>query len=330
MKKSFIGANYLALLFPVLLLFGNIGQNGFLLHAQPTITASLNAYDGLIGDQFQLNITAEYDTHTTLELPTITEVAVDSLEILNVGEVSIESLDNITKATQIYTLTGFEARTYTIRKVGVRFKSDNGQTGIIQTEPVTLTITEPEIDPEGGAKPNKTNLDVPLTFKEMLPYIVVGIIILVLITFLIRHFLKKRQQQVEDIFISPPPPPRPAHETALAALDQLAKAELWQQGKIKSYYSELTDIARHYIEHRYEIPALESTTDELMSAFKQTNVSAKNLQPLKNILNMADLVKFAKAKPTIDQHNSSFKVIEQFVLQTKLVKPLFEEETVES
>jgi protein subunit release factor A len=78
--------------------------------------------------------------------------------------------------------------------------------------------------------------------------------------------------------------------------------ELWQKGEVKEYYSELTDI-RNYIEEAIEIPAMESTTSELIVALraaslkKEMSVSQDTIENLERVLKQADLVKFAKSKP---------------------------------
>jgi hypothetical protein len=78
---------------------------------------------------------------------------------------------------------------------------------------------------------------------------------------------------------------------------------LWQKGEVKSYYSELTDIARTYIEEEINIPAMESTTSELIVNLRNTakqkklKLSQETLQNLEKVLKQADLVKFAKVKP---------------------------------
>ena len=86
-------------------------------------------------------------------------------------------------------------------------------------------------------------------------------------------------------------------------LETLEKKELWQKGEVKAYYSELTDIARNYIEEAIEIPAMESTTSELIQGLRAASVKKKMtlsqeiIENLERVLKQADLVKFAKSKP---------------------------------
>ena len=122
---------------------------------------------------------------------------------------------------------------------------------------------------------------------------------------------------------------------ALQRLNELDGKQLWQKNKIKQYYVELTDIVRTYIERELKIPALESTTDELMETIGDFNTSSslnipnETVDKLNNLLKDADLVKFAKFKPLVNDielhRNSAGEIIDE--LHPKVI--VEEDETVE-
>jgi hypothetical protein len=129
-------------------------------------------------------------------------------------------------------------------------------------------------------------------------YLLILVLILVLGAFLywlIKKYQKKKVEAIEEL--------KSPIERATILLKTLEKKELWQKGAVKEYYSELTDIARNYIEEAIEIPAMESTTSELIVALraasikKKMTVSAETLENLERVLKQADLVKFAKSRP---------------------------------
>ncbi len=109
-------------------------------------------------------------------------------------------------------------------------------------------------------------------------------------------------------------------EKATSLLNNLEKKELWQKGEIKEYYSELTDIARNYIEEAIEIPAMESTTSELIAGLKAASVKKKmtvtpeTIENLERVLKQADLVKFAKSKPVEYEITSDKEKIQKAIL----------------
>ena len=92
------------------------------------------------------------------------------------------------------------------------------------------------------------------------------------------------------------------HELALKKLNALEKKSLWQQGAVKAQCAELTFIIREYLEKRYQVRALESTSEELMSQLKKTDFPIELKADLENILTQADLAKFAKAIPPSEFH----------------------------
>lgn len=135
---------------------------------------------------------------------------------------------------------------------------------------------------------------------------------------LIYWLLRKPSEEVE-VVVAPPPPPPPAHVTALEALQSLKQAELWQRGEIKAYQSELTHIIRQYLEDRFGIQALEMTTDEIARALASTSFDKKQESKMREILQMADLIKFAKARPDVSLHDQYMQDAEAFVRATRAV-----------
>ena len=128
---------------------------------------------------------------------------------------------------------------------------------------------------------------------------------------------KKKQEEIipEPVIIK-----RPAHTIALEKLDNLDDAKLWQKGQIKEYQSELTFIIREYLENRYDMPALESTTDEITKALRKRDFNKEDETDLQNILQIADLVKFAKATPAEELHQQFLDRAYGFVKKTKLIE----------
>ena len=125
-------------------------------------------------------------------------------------------------------------------------------------------------------------------------------------------------------------------EKATSLLNSLEKKELWQKGEIKAYYSELTDIARTYIEEAIEIPAMESTTSELIEGLRKASLkknmklSQETIENLERVLKQADLVKFAKSKPLDFEITEDRKKIESAIVILDKSIPIVVEEKEES
>ena len=101
----------------------------------------------------------------------------------------------------------------------------------------------------------------------------------------------------------------------------MSEKKLWQNGRDKQYHTELTDILRQYIEQRFEVPAMEKTSDEILDELYELAETQKaSLANLKQILSIADLVKFAKYQPLADENQLSFMNAKMFVEQTKKIE----------
>jgi hypothetical protein len=95
-----------------------------------------------------------------------------------------------------------------------------------------------------------------------------------------RYFTKRNMNRI----VEPPKPAIPAHITALAALEKIREEKIWKEGKVKEYYSAISDAIRLYIEERYSVFALESTTDEIMTAFRTQVVDPESKNKLQQLL----------------------------------------------
>ncbi|MCB0685728.1 MAG: hypothetical protein KDC53_04365 [Saprospiraceae bacterium] len=165
-----------------------------------------------------------------------------------------------------------------------------------------------------GLAPIKPILREPYKFRDALPYVVALLLGLAIIGFI---FLRKKKAEPEPVIVEIPIPP---DEQALGDLEKLRAKKLWQSGKIKEYQSELTHIIRAYIEARYHIPALESTTSEILDSSTIKLLDDRLKQDLDQILNIADLIKFAKAQPDIGIHEEFMQKADQFVRHTRETK----------
>ena len=122
---------------------------------------------------------------------------------------------------------------------------------------------------------------------------------------------KKKGYYFKPVVIEPP------HVIALHALDHVKVEKLWQQGKEKEYFTEVTDILRKYIENRFGVNAFEMTSDEILNIVNNFMIADSSTDSLKQVLKLADLVKFAKYKPFPDENDLSLVNAYLFVNQTK-------------
>ena len=113
---------------------------------------------------------------------------------------------------------------------------------------------------------------------------------------------------------------------AIEALEKLRDEKLWQNDKHKLYYSGLSDILRTYLASRFEVGAMEMTTDEIDDALRAVEIEQKQKMNLLSVLRDADLVKFAKATPEAEENELTYHKAYHFVEETKPVEVVEEED----
>ena len=178
--------------------------------------------------------------------------------------------------------------------------------------------------PENIINPDTSSIILPIediiveekNFKDYLwiLYIILGLALLVLSMFLYKKLKKKKtdepEEMIEVVVL-------PAHLRALDKLQHLGKEEPWKHDKVKQYQSDLSYIVREYLEARFKVPALESTTGEITRSLRQTDINTALIPDFIDILRIADMVKFAKAKPTEDIHKSFLDKAIELIQATK-------------
>ena len=165
-----------------------------------------------------------------------------------------------------------------------------------------------------GLAPLKPIRREPAKFSDYLPYIL-GLLGVIALFFLIRWWLRRpKKEEIEPVVYEVP---RPPHEVALAQLNDLERRELWQKGQIADYHSILSRIVREYLEERYMVAALESTTSEVRSMLKP-HLTPDQFDDMMKMMQLEDLIKFAKAEPPLEVHAQHLEFARQFILSTKV------------
>ena len=306
----------------ILLFFVVVAFAGQVNAQQIKATASLDSSKILIGDQVKLFLEIDHPKSVNVTFPQVPDIINGLIEVLGRSGIDTFEADNdkFMKQIQAYTITCFDSGAYRIPPYWFKINMD-GNIDSVPSNGVTLQVFSMEIDTTKGPTDIKMPYDAPLTLKEVTPYIL-GVILIGAIIFFLLYSIKRKKKN-KPIFARPKKPKEPAHIIALRELDRIKTEKVWQQGKTKQYYSELTDTLRTYIEDRFEIRAMEKVTDEILESFRiQKDVlSDKNFANLSQILQLADLVKFAKYQPLPDDDNLALVNAFFFVNDTKKEEP---------
>ncbi|MCD4736433.1 MAG: DUF4381 domain-containing protein [Bacteroidales bacterium] len=300
----------------ILIIFGMFAAESF---GQVTAEATLDTSSIPIGGQTHLNLIVSYQADYTLKWPILEDTITGDIEILRktrMDSVVSENKESITKKLSL-TITCFDSGYYAIPPFKFRYTKPGDTTAYTsETRALLLGVTGVEIDPSADIRDIREPQPAPFTFREALPWIIIILVLSGLIYFIL-FYLKKRKK-AEPIFRPSFKPGIPPYQLALDTLDTLKRKKLWQNGHLKEYYTELTDIVRTYIEGQFHIQALESTTEEILENILPVVRNDQARQKLQESLLLADLVKFAKEKPQPLENDVCFNYINDFIRESYL------------
>jgi len=212
-----------------------------------------------IGEQIQLKISVNETTNVVF--PTL---KLDSLRKVEVVEVlPTDTLKN--RLEKKYLLTSFDSGVYVIPQQTVLVNNKRFFTDSLMVNVATIKVdtTKQKMFPIKAIQREPKTFD---DYKHLFWWLIPIFVLLAIILYFI--FRKKKEKEVPKVYVAP-------IQEALQRLKELDEKHLLEQNKIKIYYSELTDIVRTYIEKDISIPALESTTNELIETIKDFNESSK-------------------------------------------------------
>lgn len=287
----------------------------------PQAKAELDTMLLLIGDHLKLQIDVTGHDTAFVQFPVFTDTVVKNVELLK--DLPFDTLNDngLVTIRKQYILTSFDSGYYHIKPLAVILRYGKSRIDTIFTNPMFFGVQTIQIDStENRVADIKLPIDTPLTisefFSEYFPYMITILVVIVL-GLVTLWLVKNRKKNIKETIIEIPK--EEAHVIALRELDSLAEQKLWQKGLVKDYYTGLSETIRRYIEHRFHILALESSTSDITHIVKSQKIIDKTLQPnLTELLETADLVKFAKHEPLASDHIKYLEQAYYFVKQTKI------------
>lgn len=275
--------------------------------AQKQVETSIDTTKNKIGAEFKLTLKTVVNANSKVVFPKLKRFG--TLEVIQSYPVDTVKKNDTYELIKKYGLTQFDSGRYVIPSVQILidkkpYFSDSIRVEVANVKVDTLQQKMYDIKDVTAADGG---------IGDWWKYVLALVIILAIGAGIYWYVKKHQKKKIEEEVYKTP------IEKATSLLNNLESKELVQKGEIKEYYSELTDIARNYIEEAIHIPAMESTTSELIEAIrtastkKKMTLTPETVENLERVLRQADLVKFAKSKPLefeiTDDRNKIQKVI---------------------
>ena len=279
------------------------------------VSASIDSTMLMIGDQTAMHLTVTQEADEHVEMPVFGETLQDGIEIVDRSAVDTTTLpDGRLQLSRELTLTSFKDSLFAVAPIAVVSGSDT-----FWTEPMALNVIQPfEVDSSLAITDIKDIEKAPIYWWGILRWILLALAVIGLfvgayygVQWYRKHFLKEEEVIEPELL-------RPADEVALEKLDEIKAQKIWKDGKVKEYQTELTDVVREYISRRFDVQSTEKTSDETLRAMKPL-IDKELFAKLSKMLQLADLVKFAKWHTTPDENEQALSTAYEFVNETKEV-----------
>ncbi len=279
------------------------------------VSASIDSTMLMIGDQTAMHLSVTQEANERVEMPVFGETLQDGIEIVDRSAVDTTTLpDGRLQLSQELTLTSFKDSLFAVAPIAVVSGGDT-----FWTDPMALNVIQPfEVDSSLAITDIKDIEKAPIYWWGILRWILLALAVIGLfvgayygVLWYRKHFLKEEEVIEPELL-------RPADEVALEKLDEIKAQKIWKDGKVKEYQTELTDVVREYIGRRFDVQSTEKTSDETLRAMKPL-IDKELFAKLSKMLQLADLVKFAKWHTTPDENEQALSTAYEFVNETREV-----------
>ncbi|MDD4603634.1 MAG: hypothetical protein PHF97_07490 [Bacteroidales bacterium] len=287
-------------------------------YTQVSVSAKLDTNAMLIGDHVGITLKYTGPVKTQVMWPFLPDTILGSITVIGRGKVDTAfSADKKSMTlTQQLNFTCYDSGFYNIPPITFSYRNLPDTSLKTADGPVLLlAVHTMKVDTTQAIKGIKGPLSIPISFREMLPWILTGLALAAVIAIIIWYIRKRKKR--EPVFQLKPKVQLLPHEIALQEMEKLRVKKLWQQGKVKEFHSDLTEIIRVYIENYFQVPALEQTSAEIEeSLINHIKCPKEALNKLDALLIRADMVKFAKGSPLPAENEKSLTEAIDFVYET--------------
>ena len=277
------------------------------------VTTRLSPDPSNVGDLLVFEVVAAYPRDVRVNLPT--RLKFEPLHHVRTEEGEPESTGDGVRKTFRIELQHFEAGPATIPAFPLTYVDADGGVHTVQVPArsfVVESLLVNEDDPKRRGEDPPISREYPDTTTELVLWSALGTLLAALAAWLLLRRLWGREREIVG------PPPIPPHEVAFEALDELARGELLDEGRVQFYYLELTEIAKAYLEGRFGVPALDRTTDEIRQSLLRDSgrLAPLSADDVVEFLQRCDLVKFARFEPARPESEGALGEVRQMVEST--------------
>ncbi len=290
-----------------------------------TVEAKIDSVAIMIGEQVGVTFTVSAPESLQVQMPLLKprEYITPGVEIVDAGSDDTETVKGKKITTRKVLITSFDENAYKIPSQTIKVGNEDYHTNPLALKVLTMDVDTLNLD---AFFPPKDVQDNPFLWSEWsrLFYLSVIMFCLIAVGFYLYVRYKQNKPIISRILIIKH---IPAHQKALTAIEKIKQKKLYNADDQKAYYTKLTDTLRLYIEERFGFSAMEMTSGEIIDCLQRSG-DAKMITELRELFEVADLVKFAKYSTLINENDLNLVNAINFIDQTKTQEKEHEERIV--
>lgn len=285
------------------------------MQAQVTVDASIDSLELLIGEQTSINLEVSLGAKQKFQLPVLKDTIVKGVEIVDIAKPDTQMLNEGKRMLikQKYTITSFDSALYYLPPFEVKVDDQP-----YLSQPLALKVYSIPVDtlhPDQFFGPKDIH-SIGITWNDI--QWIVWFVLMVLVLLVAEYYLFKRYRDnkpiIRRIHVAPKLPP---HEQALKDIEVIKTNKILLQNDSKAYYTKLTEVLRTYMKERFGFNAMEMTSSEIIDHLME--IKEQNaLSDLKSLFETADLAKFAKLAPLMNENDKNLVNAIAFINKTKI------------
>ena len=279
-----------------------------------TVDATIDSQQILIGEQAKIKLQVSLDTDKRAVFPVYTDTLVRGVEIIDVAKPDTQLLNDGRRSliTQEYTITSFDSALYYLPPMEVTVDNKPYRSKALALKVYSMPVDTLHPDQFFGPK---TVMQAPFAWEDW--YVTIACVLLFVPFLLLLIYLVKRIRDNKPIIRKVKVEPKlPPHQLAMQEIERIKNEKVWQKGEPKEYYTELTDTLRVYIKERFGFNALEMTSSEIIDKLLEMK-DKEAISDLRELFQTADLVKFAKHNPMMNENDANLINAIDFINETK-------------
>lgn len=282
-----------------------------------TVEARIDSLQILIGQQAKIQLQVAMDAKQRAIFPTYVDTLVSGVELIETSKPDSQFLNDHQRIliTQEYTVTSFDSALYYLPPMSITVDGKIYKSKALALKVYSIPVDTLHPDQFFG---QKAIMKAPFAWEDWYGLIACSFLALPFLGILIYLIMRIRDNKpiIRKVKIEPKLPP---HQAAMKEIERMKGEKVWQKENPKEYYTQLTDVIRNYIKDRFGFNALEMTSTEIISELLDIK-NKEDISELNYLFQTADLVKFAKHDPQMNENDANLINAIDFINETKQVE----------